>query len=80
DERREWFKSRVGLVIAEVPRDQGFCQHTIAASDVMVVPDATFDPRFDASPLVAGEPRVRFYAGAPLVTQDGHAIGALCVL
>ncbi|MEQ1428614.1 hypothetical protein ABLW56_23480, partial [Salmonella enterica] len=62
DERREWFKSRVGLVIAEVPRDQGFCQHTLAASDVMVVPDATFDPRFDASPLVAGEPRVRFYA------------------
>lgn len=80
DERRQWFKSRVGLVIAEVPREHAFCQHTIAAPDVMVVPDATCDTRFDANPLVQGEPHIRFYAGAPLVTRDGHAIGALCVL
>lgn len=80
DERRQWFKSRHGLAACETPRAHSFCAHAIAGAEVMVVPDATADPRFAANPLVTGEPHIRFYAAAPLTASSGHRIGTLCVI
>lgn len=80
DRDRQWFKSNFGTDITEVPRDIGFCAHTILQTSVMEVPDMLRDDRFRDNPLVAQAPSVRFYAGAPLVTSDGAGIGSLCVL
>jgi PAS domain S-box-containing protein len=79
DEHRQWFKSHSGVELEETPRDISFCTHGIGSNEVMVVPDAALDPRFAASPLVTGEPHVRFYAGAPLITPSGHRVGMLCL-
>jgi PAS domain S-box-containing protein len=80
DERRQWFKSRVGLDICETPREHAFCVHALGQTDLLIVPDTTRDPRFAGNPLVTGEPHLRFYAGAPLVTPEGWVLGTLCVL
>lgn len=78
--RRQWFKSRVGVDLAETPRDWAFCSHAIVQEAPMMVEDASRDARFAANPLVTGPLHVRFYGGVPLVDAGGHALGTLCVL
>ncbi len=80
DHDRQWFKARIGLDVESTSRDVSFCTHAIEGSGVMVVEDAAVDPRFRQNPLVVSEPRIRFYAGAPLRDADGLAVGTLCVI
>lgn len=75
----QWLLAREGLGLRTSARDTSFCAHAMAASEPLVVPDARRDPRFAANPFVTGEPFIRFYAGAPLLTPDGVPLGALCV-
>lgn len=77
---RQWFKSRIGLDLPETPRSWAFCNHTIVQRQVFSVEDLSSDPRFAENPAVAGESGFRFYAGAPVVDEDGFAIGSLCVI
>ena len=77
---RQFFKAEVGLGVRETPLESSFCAKAILEEEFLVVPDATRDSRFHGNPLVTGEPGLRFYAGALLKTQDGHAIGTVCVL
>jgi diguanylate cyclase (GGDEF)-like protein/PAS domain S-box-containing protein len=77
---RQWLKARIGIELAETPRCDSICTHAITSEDVLVIPDASLDPRFAGSMLVTGCPGVRFYAAAPLVTKAGFRIGALAVL
>ena len=80
EEDIQWLKVKKGTDVEQMPVKTSFCTHTILQDDVMVVPDAREDERFADSPIVAGAPNVRFYAGTPLITSEGHRIGTLCVI
>lgn len=81
DNDRQWFLASVGLDVIETPRTCSFCAHAILEPrEILCVPDAARDSRFQGNPLVTAESGIRFYAGAPLVLRDGTAIGALCVI
>ncbi|GAA4014024.1 PAS domain S-box protein [Actimicrobium antarcticum] len=79
-EDRQWFKSRVGLDASETPRSVAFCSHAVASGEMLVVDDATLDPRFVDNPLVTDAPFIRFYAGQPVFSLDGQAVGTLCII
>lgn len=79
DEESQWFKVCRGMEVMQMPRQASFCNYTIQQDGVLVVPDPTKDDRFAHLPLVANEPHIRFYAGAPLKADDGSNIGTLCV-
>lgn len=80
DAERQWFMCKVGLEVSGTPREVSFCGHAIMNPSPFIVPDATRDPRFADNPLVVGEPYVRAYLGMPLLAENGHALGTLCVI
>ena len=81
DDQRNWFKSRIGIQAHESPSENSFCETAMASpSEVMIIRDAQQDPRFVNHPMVAGDPYIRFYAAAPLVSSRGLAVGTICVI
>ncbi len=80
DEKRQWFKARIGMDVCETDRDISFCGHAIVQPQILVVEDALQDPRFHDNPQVTGAPNVRFYAGAPLQLPGGEIVGTLCMI
>lgn len=80
DEKRQWFKSRIGVEAKETPRDISFCGHAILDPKPFIINDARLDDRFYDNPLVTGEPHIRFYAGMPIKAYNGHTLGTLCIM
>jgi two-component sensor histidine kinase len=80
DEQREWFKSKIGVNISEVPRNLSFGDYIILETEILIIPDILQDERFVNHPLVISHPYCRFYAGVPLINADGFALGSLCVM
>ena len=80
DAKREWFKSKFGLTVDEIPRESSFCAYTIQRPGLFAIRDALGDGRFSNNPLVVAEPKIRSYAGVPLITSEGFAVGTLCVM
>ena len=80
DDHRQWFKSKVGVEIREMPRARSFCGYAIQQQDLFIVPDTRNDARFRENPMVLDEPHIRFYAGAPLINEEGFALGTLCIV
>lgn len=80
DKSRQWLKAERGIGISETSRDIAFCSHTIEQSEIMIVKDAMLDSRFSDNPLVTNDPSIRFYAGAPIVSERGHNIGTVCII
>jgi signal transduction histidine kinase len=79
DSERQWFRSRVGIEVTETPRDVSLCGHVVANGEPLIVPDTIEDPRFADNPLVVGDPKLRFYTGYPLLTEEEVVVGTLCV-
>ena len=80
DRERQWFKSAHGLDATETPRNISFCTYAIMKPDPLIVLNATEDERFKDTPLVTGDPNIRFYAGAPLIDREGYRLGTFCVI
>jgi hypothetical protein len=80
DRDRAWSKSNTGLELREIPRDRSFCAHAICQDELYVAPDLLADERFSRNPLVTQKPHLRFYAGMPLLSPEGLALGTLCVI
>src|SRR5215475_275569 len=80
DDRRQWFKARIGVRSQETAKELSFCAHAIQQEDLFIVPDTLKDPRFKENPMVVGEPHIRFYTGAPIINEEGFALGTLCVI